>query len=996
MDALERLRQAIADGPDPVDGAARLHRFAVAAEALPGGLAACVPDERAAGLLALLLGQSPALARDIIREPLRLAALAGDPHLDREKPEAAMGADCARAIADAGDVARGLRRFRDQEYLRLGARELHHGTGEEVGRELAALAAVCLDAAVAAALDELRARHGEPLTDERGPRRRCRFVAFGMGKLGGQELNFSSDIDLIYLYESDVGAAGRLTLHEFFTRVAERATRLVADAPEGGAGFRVDLRLRPEGTTGPLVNSLPAAERYYETFGRPWERQAWIKARPVAGDLDLGEEALAVLEPFVWRRSAGAEVIEEIQSLRAKARAQLGDADDVKLGPGGIREVEFFAQALQLVHGGRRRELRERGTLRALDKLLFAGLVREREHRALGDAYVFLRRVEHRLQLEELRQTHAVPRASTERALLARRLGFADGTALDERLERHRARVRRIYATLGREADLPRAEVSVLLDEASDRAALEAALAALGFRDAEASADEMELLRRKPRSPFAPTASGDAARAAPLLLAEAAASPDPDLALRRLVDLTARGGAGALVWPLVIAAPALGRLLVSLFGTSDFLSKLLVARPELVESVLTAEPRARPVDAIAPDADEDAQLEALRRWRSEELVRIGLHDAAGELDVDDASRALTDLAERCLARTIDIVRPGVLRRFGTPATPLAVLGLGKLGARELTYSSDLDLVFVFGDEDARVDPCEAGGRAGTSAFEVMSRLAQRIVNGLSALLPSGRLYVVDTRLRPSGEQGTLVSSLGGFERYHAKEAALWERQALIKARTVAGDPSLGARVEAIARRVVWSPGTPLDAATAAQEIGRLRVRLERELARERPGRFDIKTGRGGLLDVEFLVQYLQLVHGPRDPSLRERATGPALDALAAAGLLDGETHAQLAAAWRFLRRLESRLRIVHDRPITELRTEQRAEPPTEPHAEPRTEQRTEVRYDLRERDKLARRLGYREAAIGSRSVGERLLDDYRAHTDRIRAIYRRWLPAPGD
>jgi glutamate-ammonia-ligase adenylyltransferase len=337
------------------------------------------------------------------------------------------------------------------------------------------------------------------------------------------------------------------------------------------------------------------------------------------------------------------------------------------------------------------------------------------------------------------------------------------------------------------------------------------------------------------------------------------------------------------------------------------------------------------------------------------------------------SAALSDLAEACLAETVAIVRPGVFRRFGEPETPLAVLGLGKLGGREMSYSSDLDLIFLFGDEDAPVLSPQGGGR-GVTAFEVMSRLAQRILHGLGAILPSGRLYTVDTRLRPSGEQGTLVSSLEGFERYHDKQAALWERQALIKARTVAGDAALGARVEAIARRHVWE-GPPLDPHKAAQEIGRLRARLERELANETAGRFNIKVGRGGLLDVEFLVQYLQLVHGPHLPLLRHRATRPALEALRAAGVLDDATFGVLATGYRFLRRLENRMRIVHDRSISQLGD------------------------DPLELDKLARRLGYRQAAGGggdpSVAVGARLLDEYRRHTARVRAIYARWLPAPG-
>lgn len=980
-----RLTRAVAAGPDPVDGAARLLRFLDAARAEAGGGAACVPDEAAEALLALLLGQSGWCSRELIREPARLAALARDPWLGREKPEAVMRAELEAETA-AGDVVAALRRFRNREYLRLGARELGHGRPEEVGRELAALASVCLDGAVVVAARELRARFGEPQTDEG---ERCRFVVMGMGKLGGEELNFSSDVDLIYLYETDRGEAGRLSLHEYFSKLAERVTRLVAEQTVDGSCFRVDLRLRPEGTQGPLVNSLEAAERYYESWGRPWERQAWIKARAVAGERALGDEALRMLAPMVWPKSGVASAVEDVRALMARVRAELDDLDDVKLGPGGIREIEFFVQALQLVHGGRRPELRERGTLRTLDRLLFAGLVSEREHRALCEAYVYLRRVEHRLQLDELRQTHALPHGDEACALLARRLGYPDFTAFDEALRAQRAVVSSIYATLGRPSEGPPPEVATLLDPTSDRVALERALAALGYLDVPTSADELELLRKKPHSPFAPTATGAAARAAPLLLAETAASPDPDLALRRLVDLATRGLVAETVWRLAGDAPAIGRLLVSLFGTSEFLAKILVAHPALAEHLLTATPGAgfafrtreqhhaaittswaswerlgggaSPDDGdAAPDAAiEEDRLDALRRYKNAEFLRIGLRDVGGELDAEEVGRALSALAEASLEATLEIVTPSVVRRWGRPETPLVVLALGKLGGEEMTYSSDLDLVFVFGDEAA---PIVDGRASGATTFEVMSRLSQRVLRGLSAHLAAGRLYEVDTRLRPSGQQGALVSSLAGFARYHRGEAAPWERQALLKARVVAGDARLGEEVQAVIDEQLWRRRERDEAqeAAMAREIARLRGRMERERSQVHAGGWDIKTGRGGLLDVEFLVQFLQLVHGPAHPELRLRATAPALAALHRIGLLDDADHAALDSAWRFLRRLDGRLRIVHDRPTSEL--------PAAP----------------RQLDKLARRLG-----LHGEAPGAHLRDEYLQHADRVRALFAR-------
>jgi glutamate-ammonia-ligase adenylyltransferase len=1000
----DRLLAQVVSGPDPEGAPARLAHFFEAASAA-GGLEVYVPDEMAERLLCVLLGQSPALGRTLIQEPAWLTALARDPYLEREKPGALMRTEAENAIARAGELSAGLRRYCRREMLRLGARELGWGAAEEVGRELAHLAEACLDAALASLWPALEARLGVPRREDG---ERCRFVVFGLGKLGGEELNFSSDIDLLYVYETDAGqvewpsAAGpACSLHEWFTALATRLGRAIEEMTAEGSCFRVDLRLRPEGTRGPLVNALPALERYYETWGRAWERQAWIKARPVTGDRTLGDEVLRMLGPFVWPRSsfaggpvAVAAVREMVRLLRQARAASAGD-DDVKLGRGGIREVEFLVQALQLIHGGQKPALRERGTLRALDQLLFAGLVSDQEHRVLGDAYLVLRRVEHRVQLEELRQTHTLPREPQRRALLARRLGHATAAMLDQWLGAQRQAVAEIFATLNEEDAAVRAEtgrssparqaaVDALLDPECAPERRAGALRTLGFRQIDASLDEMELLLGKPRSPFAASARDAARRTAADLLGEIASCPDPDLALRRMVDLVARGGAAASVWRLVEAHPPVGRLLVSLFGTSDFLAKRFLAHPDLVEPLLAspriiswpwqrgdlAGPRAAHERALAErlaalpaEAEDELRLEAVRRYRNEELLRIGLADIAGELEVEEVSAELSLLAEVCLGATFRVVTPAVNRRAGLDpeqAPALAVIGLGKLGSGEMSYSSDLDLLFVF---DAEV----ATGRF--EPFEFHSRLAQRLIRGLEVYLREGRLYEVDTRLRPSGQKGALVSSLLGFRQYHQGAAALWERQALIRARAVAGDAALGQAVEAIMAGVVWArdPTDPMDPAQVALEIGRLRTRMERELAQEAPerGRYHIKAGRGGLVDVEFLVQYLQLVEGPGRQALRVRAIRPALDALRAAGLLTPGEHEALVGAYLFLRRLENRLRIVHDRSIAEL-----------PGAAPE------------ELDKLARRLGYRGAACGAR-----LLDEYRDHTARVRIIYQKYLPA---
>jgi [glutamine synthetase] adenylyltransferase / [glutamine synthetase]-adenylyl-L-tyrosine phosphorylase len=1051
MFAPDRLRLA----PDPDDARRRLDHLRTSGLET-ADLATLGPD--AVEVLWIACAQAPYLATLAARDPRRLLDAAGDPFLRREKPKARLAAELAAAlegVAAGDDLARRLRAFRAREFVRLGARECGLGDPNQVGRELANLADVVLAAAVEFHDAELARAHGVPTwTGEDGTRRRAGLVVLGMGKLGGQELNFASDIDVIYAYPSDNGAAGELTLHAYFERLARGVTRTLDEVTEDDVVFRVDLRLRPEGTRGALVNSLPSLERYYETWGRPWERQAWLKARPAAGDLAFGDEVLRTLGPFVYPRSVSPQVIKDVAELNRRIKLELAPGRletgfDVKTGAGGIREIEFFVQALQLVHAGKNPALRERGTREALDRLLFAGLVAERERRALSDAYELLRQIEHRLQLESGRQTQRIPTDAHRIDVLARRLGFAGAGELQVTLEMRTQAVAAIFATLVEEEKRPlRAEIARLLDwtrrgspaaawagghiprrsdtfpavvldptsQAAEAApasgsagapaaggaasspapavapsaapasplqapavphaapaptrvagtpaepdtAIDQALMDLGFRDPGSAAFHLDLLRRKPASPFGPAATGPAARIAPLLLEEIAASPDPDQALRFFVDFVgmATGPIDGL-WQLLETNPPLLRLLASLFGTSAFLAKSFLTHPELLDTLLLAGrggPRRRrgEVEAAVRErlggegrdariADPDAAGNALRRVKNEELLRIGLADIAGELPIDAVFEQLSDLADVCTAATFALVVKGVAARGPVPR--MAVLALGKLGAREMGYASDLDLVFVYDDPEWM------------ELTDAATRVAQRLVNALGAHLEEGRLYEVDTRLRPSGQKGTLVSSLAAWRAYHRTEARLWERQALIRCRAVAGDLELGRTVEAEAARFVYS--APLEPRVAADAIARMRERMERELTREAAGWTDIKAGRGGIVDVEFAVQYLQLVHGARVPALQVRGTLAALDAARAAGVIDETVHGTFAQGYRFLRLVENRLRIVHDRPI---------------HEYPR---------DRGELDMLARRAGFPSAGALDRA--------YLAWTHDIRATYERLL-----
>ncbi|HEX5061894.1 MAG TPA: bifunctional [glutamate--ammonia ligase]-adenylyl-L-tyrosine phosphorylase/[glutamate--ammonia-ligase] adenylyltransferase [Kofleriaceae bacterium] len=958
--------------PDQADAQRRAERlFDAAAQS---GLDLTHLDETGTQIATLACQRAPYLATLLTRDPLRLGRVAHDPYLRREKPRDQLVAEvtgATSAVTTAAGLRAALRRIRGDELVRLGVRELELGLDTEVGRELSRLADVCFDAAIAFHGAELSARYGQPrYIDDDGNERVALLAVIGMGKLGGEELNFASDVDVIYVYSSDQGEAGSISLHEYFAKLCAQVTGALSEVTEDDLVFRVDLRLRPEGGKGAIAGSLDALERYYETFGRPWERQAWIKARACAGDRTLGDETIKMLEPFVFPRITSPAVLDDVRELNRRIKRELvrsGDGFDVKNGEGGIREIEFFVQALQLIHGGKRPSIRKRGTLAALDALLFAGLVTDEEHLVLYRAYRWLRHAEHVLQLEAGLQTQTIPADADERARFAARIS---SPAIDTDLFRHTAAVARLFKTLGDEPD-DRPDILAILHGDLTEEAEAAALARLGFTDVTAARAELARARRRPGSPLSPAAIDRSARIGTLLFSEIAASADPDQALRALGDMIARRGEAWSIWRLLDEQPAIARLLGSILGASVYLARTLVDTPELIDLLVelgqtaptrtAAQVKADLVARLATvDAsDPEAVWSAVAEVKNGHTLRVGLADFAGALDPLAVCVELTAIAEACLQVALSIVEASMPKVDGV----LSVLALGKLGGYELGYAADLDVIFVYQGDDA--------------ALEHFTRLSQRLLGALRQRTPRGRLYEVDTRLRPSGTQGLLVSSLAAFRRYHEQDARLWERQALIKLRPIAGDAALGAEVARLAADTVY--GAPHDAQQVAEAIGAMRERIERELGggfHKRPrvkdpndpagpgySAGDLKFDAGGVIDVEFATQYLQLVHGHAHPALRTTGTAPALRAAAALGIAPHDELELLEHGYRFLRGIEHRLRVVHDQPIHRL---------------------PESRDEL---DRLARRSGFPDGAT--------LLEHVERWQREIRRAYLALLsPAP--
>lgn len=891
---MRTLDERLAAGPDREAAQLRLERLREAGIALPD-------DDVACGLLAAVVSSGSYLPQLLVSDPSRWGRLVSDPWLLREKQRDRFAHEVAAAcgqVRSFAELERALRRYAQYEMLRLGLREIgtclpggvpDHGLTLDVARELSGLADACLEAAVEFCTAELSANHGEPVCEDSLPA----FSVLAMGKLGGDELNFSSDIDLMYIYASDEGHAGSLSLHEYYARLSKAVTRALSESTGDGFVFRVDLRLRPEGQSGAICNSLAATESYYETFGRTWERQALLRARHAAGDAWLGEAFAKMIEPFVFPRIAGPETLENVRTLRRLAVASSVEGSwDVKLGTGGIRDVELVAQALQLLYGGKRRDLRERTTLPALHKLAVAGLISDHELRTLTDAYRLLRRIEHRIQLEHGQQSHRLPEAADGLTALGRRLGYAGADELAAAVEQTRAAVSAIADTLGEPVSGPPAAVLRMLAAAAVKDPVENDLRAAGFRDIEGSSYRLELAG--PRMPAE-------------WLEEAIASPDPDRALARFSELALRASLG--LFAILREDRQLLRMLAGLFGTSERLSRHLIMHPELWPRLTSGLGDDSPDDrdwqaAFArrlDGCDYEAALREMRRFHTEEVLRIGLCDVAEGLDHETVSAQLGRLAEACLRACAQRVASTLVARYGAPACELSILVLGSCGAREMRYGSDLELVFLYEREGET--------STGVDHQEWFGRLAQRLIGALGALLDEGRLYTVDTRLRPSGSQGTLVTSYRAFVDYHRSDAAPWERIALLRGRVscvlVGDELSAETRFAETLQSVAYGPAMATATSALRNELWRMRGLIERERVSKH---LHLRFSPGGLTDFDFLAAWAQLRHGADDEGLRTTNPLRAIERLVARG----EAEPRMLDHYRFLARACLRLRLLRD------------------------------------------------------------------------------------
>ena len=806
------------------------------------------------------------------------------------------------------DVQLGLlRRWRRKMTLRIAYRDANGLASTPITiEELTRLGEFCLGECCALALRQWTRRHGEPWDEDLG--RPARFCVLGLGKLGGQELNFSSDIDLIYFYDGEGhcrkdGQPGPVTNAEFFTKVGETITHSLQASTADGFLFRVDVRLRPEGAYGPLVRSLAGLEHYYAAAGQTWERMALIKARPVAGNRALGAELLESLHSFRYPRHPPPSLLAEVAAMKTRTEQEVVGAQklarDVKSGRGGIREIEFIVQAFQLLHAGRYPFLQTHMTTAALQQLVRYGLIEADLAEFLGEAYWFLRRVEHAIQMREEHQTHALPVDAAEAAAVARTLGFPSPATFQHQLDAVRTRVRQTYEGLFREEGGDQAFQDWWTFFTSPQAPPPiAARLRRWFGPDAAAADELRLFVCGDRGH--PVNRELVVRFQHLVdigdeIMPRLAQPVPTL--RRIARFAERYGTRQQFFNGCAANPQLFRVLALLFDRSTFTAELLGAHPEIAEEVLRPEVLRKRKDAatlsreLAAGPAEPISPDWLWLYVKAEQVRYAIGGLLGYLDVEGVEASLSALADAVLAH--------LLARLDL-AGRLLLVALGKYGGSELTFGSDLDLLFVARDADA------------PGAATVVRELQRLLHQGG----PLGAMFELDLRLRPHGDAGPAVTTPAVLRAYHAGGSGqAWERQLLTRARIVAGDPGLAAEFTALVNDLLYR--APLAGAEAAA-LWAMRGRIERERDATVPPERAFKTGAGGLVDFEFLVQLLQLRHGRDRPAVRRPGTREGLRALAAAQVVPPEAAVQLLANYDFLKRIEVLLRGETNRAVSVL------------------------------------------------------------------------------
>ena len=803
-----------------------------------------------------------------------------------------------------------LRRFKQRAYARIAARDLAGlASLAEVTETMTLIAEIAVDRALAVLGNSLVARFGRPLSDAGEEQQ---LIVIAMGKLGGRELNASSDIDLIFVYPEDGetdGADGRaISNFDFFTRLGRQLINAISEVTDEGQVFRVDMRLRPNGDSGPLVCSFEMLENYLVSQGREWERYAWIKARPL-GHAGAHWQALeAIRLPFVFRKYLDFGAINAMRSLHAQIRREVARRDmagNIKLGPGGIREIEFIAQVFQLIRGGRETQLQIRPTLEVLELLVRRGDLAAEVVRELTSAYGFLRRLEHRLQYLDDAQTHSLPEQSEDQALVARAMGYSSFAALLAELDDHRGNVSRHFDAAFADPNRVRHALEGVWQNSEDPAA---SLARIGYRDAAAAARRLAGMHQAGRyQQLAAPVRERFDALVPRVIEVCAATPNPDQTLARSLDILEAIARRAAYLELLLEYPRALARVAELASASAWAADYLGQHPLLLDELL--DPRLLEVlpdwavfrsqlqatlDAAEPDTEE--QMDLMRNAHHAQLLRLLAQDVAGLLQLEKLSDHLSALADIMLDLALVCAwRKLPKRHLELPR--FSIISYGKLGGKELGYASDLDLIFLFDDPTPE-------------AAQIYARLAMRINTWISGRTPAGILFETDLRLRPNGDSGLLVSSLDAFRKYQLESAWVWEHQALTRARFSAGDAGIGSAFEQIRAEIL---NKPRDLAELRREVLMMRQRMvdaHATKATQADDGFDLKQDPGGLIDVEFIVQYLVLGHARAHPELVANLGNIALLRIAGGlGLIPPALAEKVGDAYREYRRTQHAQRL---------------------------------------------------------------------------------------
>ena len=1015
-DLSEILLEALADSPDVDAALNNFERFTVVTFSRMWLFHLLRDAPFLVEILATCFGSSTYLSDVLVRNPEYFNEIIDADVMSTSKTREIMYTELSRAVRLVQSVEQKLniiRRYKRKESLRIGLLDLLGDADvERITLELSNLAEATLQLCYEIGVAELTPVLGTPLGEDE--KTRAQFTVLAMGKFGGYELNFSSDIDLMFVYSHDGQTDKGGENSQYFAKLCEFIIKAMSEMTADGYVFRVDIRLRPESSTGAIARSISSYEAYYEGWGEIWERQALIKARPVAGDMELGKEFIRMIQPFVYQRYLDEFSLSEIKAeiLQTKARiertiiTEKGDPNThVKLGIGGIRDVEFTIQSLQLIHGGPIPALRNRNSLETIELLYQYELLSPEDRDILSVAYRFLRAVEHRIQIEGDQQRYVLPSKTPDLIKLAKSAGYPQLEHFETDYTRHTTAVREVFEKI---LETPVAEGEIAISSlltTQDEEMINDVLTPFGFKNPREARHRLKLMAEGPEGiRFSPNVRRAFVELSPMLLEALRESPDPDMALHYIESFASVVGAPSSYYTMFQSNPAILQMLTRLCGTSLFLADLLIAHPESFDILTIPAVMERP-KTLEEKSDEAAlaitdgkgctskgeigDFDSLRQYKNSEILRLGMRNILGLADLWLTIGELSDLAEATLQAMYTHVSDQLRTEHGIPMIPdgteatLAIIGMGKFGGRELNFSSDLDVMMVY--------TADGTTTKGMSNADYFGKLGLELVNCMKGNGPAA-IYELDLRLRPFGTGGAIALPLSGYQNYYeGNYAETWERQALIRARPVAGAMALGDRFLELAHGFAYrQPLTDEQVAGIVHNRQRKEAQATRSTtsARRRRGRRsragkgfsshtsgkgfpshlkNVKSGYGGLVDIEFAVQTLQLIHGTAHPNVRAQNTFEAIDQLHGIDTLTTNQRDQLTSAYEFLRRVENSLRIVHDRPLDDLPDH------------------------TAELEKLAKRLGY---VNGEGKAAEVFLKEYQQCTERTRALFNQLLEGP--